>query len=96
MTPGTIIALTSAHFNFGEFGKKLSKELREGDFKQAGDVLLLYNKAVVNGRLVPVLGLTNRRTHEREMLQRTDVLEPVDQSIKPIELLKYLELFNQK
>lgn len=47
--------------------KHLIDLLNEGDYTGACDRILAYNKARVNGQLVEVRGLTNRRKAERDM-----------------------------
>jgi len=47
--------------------KYLIDELNEGNYTAACDRILAYNKARVNGKLVPVFGLTKRRQAERAM-----------------------------
>lgn len=47
--------------------KHLIDLLNEGDYTAACNRILAYNKARVNGQLVEVRGLTNRRKAERDM-----------------------------
>lgn len=47
--------------------KHLIDLVNERNYKLACDRILAYNKARVNGKLVEVRGLTNRRIAEREM-----------------------------
>lgn len=58
-------ALVSFDFNTGALGKStLLKKLNKGDYKSIPSELMKWNKATVNGKLVAVKGLTNRRTDE--------------------------------
>lgn len=41
--------------------------LNEGKFQEAADAFLLFNKARINGTLVPVAGLQRRRAAERSL-----------------------------
>jgi GH24 family phage-related lysozyme (muramidase) len=47
-----------------------ARHFRAGDWRGGCDALTAWNKARVNGRLVPVRGLTRRRRHEREICLR--------------------------
>lgn len=47
--------------------KYLIDVLNEGRYTDACDRILAYNKARINGKLVPVFGLTKRRQAERAM-----------------------------
>jgi GH24 family phage-related lysozyme (muramidase) len=65
MTPGQLAALTSLAYNVGNFGEGLSKNLEIGNYKLATTTSLpKYNKAIIDGKKKPVLGLTNRRQAE--------------------------------
>ena len=65
MTPGQLAALTSLAYNVGNFGEGLSKNLEMGNYKLATTTSLpKYNKAIIDGKKKPVLGLTNRRQAE--------------------------------
>jgi GH24 family phage-related lysozyme (muramidase) len=65
MTPGQLAALTSLAYNVGNFGEGLSKNLETGNYKLATTTSLpKYNKAIIDGKKQPVLGLTNRRQAE--------------------------------
>lgn len=45
----------------------LLKFLNAGDMKSAAEQFLVWNKARVNGKLTPVVGLTNRRVAEKAL-----------------------------
>lgn len=59
--------LVSFSFNIGinAFNQSsLLRVLNQGNYEEVGNQLMRWNKAVVNGKLQPVLGLTNRRKDE--------------------------------
>lgn len=61
-------ALVSFHFNTGSLGKSSALvALNKGDYKSAAEKLTLYNRGRVNGGLVPMAGLTRRRTEEKAL-----------------------------
>jgi len=63
-------ALVSFVFNVGEgnFAKStLLKKLNEGNYKEATDEFLKWNKITYKGKKIELLGLTNRRMKEREL-----------------------------
>lgn len=64
-------ALASFAYNVGVSALRNSKSvagrLRSGDIEGAADGLLLYNKARVDGALVRIRGLANRRADERDV-----------------------------
>lgn len=62
-------ALVSFTYNLGEgtlAHSSLLMYINKGLCKEAGAAFLLYDKAKVNGRLVPLKGLTKRRKGESE------------------------------
>lgn len=63
-------ALVSFAFNLGLMAlhrSTLMKKHRAGDFAAAADQFRSWNKARVNGHLVPIAGLTARREAERNL-----------------------------
>jgi lysozyme len=69
-TSGQFSALVSFSFNLGLMAlhkSTLMKKHRAGDFAGAGDQFRQWNKARVNGHLVPLAGLTARREAERNL-----------------------------
>lgn len=67
-TDNQFAAMVSLGFNVGLGGLKRSTMLREhklGNFDTAADAFLLWDKAHVDGNLVVVSGLLNRRKDER-------------------------------
>lgn len=66
-------ALVSFHFNTGSLGKSsLLTALNNKDYNTAADKFMLYTNGRVNGQLVPMAGLTRRRTAERAMFLKPD------------------------
>lgn len=68
-----LIAAGSLAYNIGATAfcrSTAAKRFRAGDWRGGCDAFLAWNKARVNGRLVPVRGLTNRRRFEREICLR--------------------------
>lgn len=66
-------AFLSLAFNVGPGGicnSTLGRKLRAGDLAGACAELSRWNKARVNGKLVVVRGLTNRRADERRLCER--------------------------
>jgi lysozyme len=62
----------SPDFSYGELSETPQKErlidlINKGDIRAACDRILQFNKVRINGKLVPVKGLTNRREKERKM-----------------------------
>lgn len=70
ITDNQYAALCDFVFNLGS-GNLVTSTLRAkinaGDMAGAADEFLRWNKARVNGELVPLPGLTKRRTAEREL-----------------------------
>jgi lysozyme len=63
-------AMTSLAYNAGSravCGSTAARRANALDYRGACDALMAWNKARVNGKLVPVKGLTNRRAAEREL-----------------------------
>lgn len=63
-------AMVSFSFNIGESAycnSTFARKFNAGDIEGASDEFLRWNKARVNGKLVPVRGLTRRRTAERDL-----------------------------
>lgn len=66
-TDNQFAALVSFAYNLGEGGLKSSTLLRlhnAGEYEKAAEQFVRWNKARVNGKLVPVRGLTRRREAE--------------------------------
>jgi lysozyme len=69
MTQNQFDALVSLVYNIGPTNFKdstLLKKLNAGDYQGAADQFLVWNKGRVDGKLVVINGLTNRRKSERE------------------------------
>lgn len=65
-------ALSSLIYNIGTGAfqrSTLLKLLNEGDYQGAADQFLRWNKARVQGQLIEVRGLTNRRIDEKNLFQ---------------------------
>lgn len=63
-------ALVSLVYNIGPTNfssSTLLKKLNAGDYQGAADQFLVWNKGRVNGKLVVIKGLSNRRTAERQL-----------------------------
>lgn len=63
-------ALLSFVYNLGVYAltnSTLLVDFNKGEIEQAGEQFLRWNKSHINNRLVPVEGLTKRRTREREL-----------------------------
>lgn len=70
--------MTSLAFNVGDYGFQSSTVLRrhkEKNFADAADAFLLWDKAHVDGRLVVVPGLLNRRKAERALYLTGSVIK---------------------
>jgi len=64
-------ALVAFAFNIGVGGFKKSSALKfinQGDIKESGNRLLLWNKGTVGGQKIVLKGLTYRRMSERDLL----------------------------
>jgi len=75
-------ALVSLCYNIGptNFGKSsVVRFINEGHKRRAAEAFLLWDKARVNGKLVPLAGLTARRKRERELF-----LTPIEETDEPI------------
>jgi lysozyme len=69
-TDNQFAAMVSLCFNIGSGNFVTSTVLREhvaGQFSNAADAFLLWNKAVINGILSEIGGLTHRRNAERAL-----------------------------
>ena len=67
---GPLAASLSLAYNIGVrafCGSTAARRFRAGDFRGGCDAILAWDKARVNGRLVAVPGLANRRRHERQI-----------------------------
>ena len=67
ITQSQFDALVSLSYNIGVGAFRRStalKRLNKGDFEGAADAITWWNKATINGRKQPVLGLTRRRAAE--------------------------------
>ena len=72
-------ALVSLAYNIGVAGFSRStavKRLNKGDFEGAAEAITWWNKATINGRKQPVLGLTRRRAAEAALF-----LQDVDEGV---------------
>lgn len=70
LTQNQFDALVSLAFNIGIGNLASSRLLKFVNLKQfgeAGNAFLSWNKARVNGKLVPLAGLTRRRNAERQL-----------------------------
>lgn len=73
-------ALTSFEYNLWSgirtksswWGQEIIKAVNAGDMKKAGELMLQYNKANVNGKMTVLNGLTNRRTQEAALMTKPD------------------------
>jgi lysozyme len=68
-------AMLSLAYNIGTSAFKSSTVLRkfnEGDLLSAADAFLMWDKATVDGKLVVVTGLHNRRVEERTLFLTND------------------------
>ncbi|CAB5162133.1 COG3772 Phage-related lysozyme (muraminidase) [uncultured Caudovirales phage] len=67
-------ALTSFHYNTGELGHSTLLRMHlAGDYAGAKAEFQKWNKARVNGELVPLGGLTKRRAAEAALYGKADV-----------------------
>lgn len=70
MTQNQFDALVSLVYNIGPTnfkGSTLLKKLNMSDYRGAADQFLVWNKGRVNGKLVVIPGLSNRRASERQL-----------------------------
>lgn len=68
--PNQLAAMTRGSFNFGVGGycrSSMRVRFSRGDWRGGCNALLAWDKARINGRIVPVRGLTLRRQRERAM-----------------------------
>ena len=68
-------ALVSFAFNLGLGNLYLStllKKLNNAEYQEAGEQFLRWNKATVNGKLIPLGGLTRRRKAEKALFDTPD------------------------
>ena len=75
MTKNQRSALISLSYNLGTYfiptkTKKLHKALLDGDFDTVCKEMADCNNTTVNGKLVKVSGLTNRRNAEMELFKK--------------------------
>lgn len=88
-TPEQLGALVAFAYNVGLGGLKQSTVLRahnEGNFEAAARAFALWNKARIDGKLVPLPGLTARRLAESALYMRNENApfpEPFAQDIAP-------------
>ncbi len=69
-TPNQFAAMVALAFNIGSGAFASSSVLREhraGQYENAANAFLLWNKSTIDGVLQVVQGLTNRRTAERTL-----------------------------
>lgn len=70
LTQSQFDALVSLVYNIGPTNfsaSTLLKKLNAGDYQGAADQFLVWNKGRVDGKLVVIKGLSNRRTAERQL-----------------------------
>jgi len=73
LTQNQFDALVSFQFNTGALGKSsLLTALNKKDYKTAANKFMLYNNVRQDGKLVPLAGLTKRRTAEKNLFLKTD------------------------
>jgi lysozyme len=68
------VALLSFIYNLGQGNfqsSTLRMKLNRGEYQNAADEFLRWNKARVDGILTPLKGLTNRRIAERSLFLQT-------------------------
>lgn len=73
LTQNQFDACVSLCYNIGISGYQnsgLVKKLNDGDIQGASNDFLLWNKGTVNGKLVEIQGLTNRRRKEKELFDK--------------------------
>lgn len=72
MTPAQATAWTSFFYNVGSAGKNSTavRRFNSGDLQGAADAIKQWNKGEVNGRMVVLPGLVNRRAEEAELLKQ--------------------------
>lgn len=87
-SPNQLGAMTSLAYNIGINGFKRSTVLRAhnaGDHEAASRAFHLWNKARVNGALVPLRGLTARRAAESALYLAPDANDPPEKSVQAVE-----------
>lgn len=73
LTQNQYDALVSFQFNTGSLGRSsLLASLNKKDYKGAADKFMAYVNGRVGGELVPMAGLTRRRTEERKLFLTPD------------------------
>lgn len=68
------VALLSFIYNLGRAAfqrSTLRMKLNRGEYQEAANEFLKWNKARVNGVLKPINGLTKRRSEERELFLKS-------------------------
>jgi lysozyme len=71
--PNQTVAAASLAYNIGVGGfcqSSVARHFRAGQWRAGCERMMVFNKARINGRLVPVRGLTNRRSAERAICLR--------------------------
>ncbi len=93
-------ALVSFCYNVGTpsfQGSTLLKKLNAGDFTEAANQFLVWNKGTIKGVKQPIEGLTNRRKDEKALFEKTagqgNPLEKAEPS--PQEQVTWLEAFRE-
>ena len=74
LTQNQFDALVSLVYNIGPtnfISSTLLRKLNASDYAGAADQFLVWNKGRVDGKLVVINGLTNRRHEERELFLRS-------------------------
>lgn len=73
ITQNQFDALVSLAFNIGIgafAGSSVVRNLNAKNYTEAANSFLKWNKGTVNGKLVEILGLTNRRKAERDLFNK--------------------------
>lgn len=87
-SPNQLGAMTSLAYNIGINGFKRSSVLRAhnaGDNAAASRAFHLWNKARVNGALVPLAGLTARRAAESALYLTSEPGAPTEKSVQAVQ-----------
>jgi lysozyme len=78
LTQNQFDALVSFQFNTGSLGRSsLLTYLNKKDYKTAADKFMLYVNGRIGGQLVPMAGLTRRRTAEKKLFLSSDAVSKI-------------------